>query len=268
MRDGFIGSAPRLALSHAGSGPCVLFLHGIGGNRSNWTGQVEHFAAQGFLAAALDFRGYGDSEDYEGPLDFIADFSNDVLRALDHLGAARAHLVGLSMGGRVARWFCMRHADRVASLTLANTQPGFDTLGAQATEEFIAARLAPLTAGHEIGEIAPELARGLIGHGAPPGTYDRVVASMAALHRLSYMKTVRASAEQDRGCRLESIAAPALVLAGAEDRLYPPAVAEAMAARIAGARFAVIAHAGHLSNLEQPARFNALVLDFLRGLKS
>jgi 3-oxoadipate enol-lactonase len=264
MQTLYIDTPPRLALSVAGAGPCVLFLHGIGGNRGNWVDQIAFLSAQGYRAAALDLRGYGESADYEGPLDFRADFCNDVLRALDHLGVQQAHLVGLSMGGRVARWFYAMHGARVASLTLANTQPGFDSLGAQATEEFVAARLAPLLAGHELSDLAHDLARGLIGVSAVPGAYDRLVASMLALHRGSYMKTVRASVEQDRGFDLALIQAPALVIAGSEDKLYAPAVARAMAQKIAGAQFQVIEGAGHLSNLEQPARFNACVLDFLR----
>ena len=266
LQTAVIESPPRLALSHAGSGPCILFLHGIGGHRGNWSEQIDFFAAQGYLAAALDFRGYGDSADYDGPLDFAADFSDDVLRALDQLGVARAHLVGLSMGGRVARWFYARHAERVASLTLANTQPGFDALGMQATQDFVSARLGPLMAGHEPAELAPDLARGLIGVSAVAGAYDRLVASMAALHRASYMKTVRASVEQDRGFDLSVIQVPTLVIAGAQDKLYAPALAQAMAGQIAGARFEVLPHAGHLSNIEQPALFNACVLEFLRQL--
>ena len=269
MQTTQIASSPRLAVSHAGlpgSSPGVVFLHGIGGNRSNWNEQVAFLAAQGYHAAALDFRGYGDSEDYDGPLDFAADFSADVLRTLEHLGMARAHIVGLSMGGRVARWFHHRHPDRVASLTLANTQPGFDALGAQATEDFVAARLGPLMAGQEPADLAHDLARGLIGLSAVPGAYERLVASMAALHRLSYMKTVRASVEQDRGFDLATLDVPTLVIASAEDKLYTPALAESMAQKIPGARFELLPRGGHLSNMEQPALFNACLLAFLRSL--
>jgi 3-oxoadipate enol-lactonase len=266
MQTLIVPSSPALALSHAGSGPGVLFLHGIGGNRSNWFDQVEFLAAHGFHAAALDFRGYGESADYEGPLDFAADFSNDALRALDALGMEQAHIVGLSMGGRVARWFHALHPQRVASLTLANTQPGFDAFGAQATEDFVAARLSPLMAGQEPADIAHELARGLIGVSAVPGAYERLVASMAALHRTSYMKTVRASVEQDRGFDLSTLKAPTMVLASAEDKLYTPQLAQGMAQKIPGARFTLLPRGGHLSNMEQPALFNAALLAFLSSL--
>ena len=263
--------APRLAIattrpaSGAATDPgrTIVFLHGIGGHRQHWDDQLAFFAQHGFTCIAPDFRGYGGSEDYEGPLDFIHDFSDDVLRTLDHCGVERAHIVGLSMGGRVARWFWRQHAARVSSLTLANTQPGFDALGVEATEHFVSARLGPLMAGHDPGDIATDLARGLIGPAAAPGAYDRVVASMRALHRTSYMKTVRASVEQDRGFVLDDINVPTLVIAGSEDTLYPPALAASRAGRIDGSTLKVIAGAGHLSNVEQPDAFNRVVLEFL-----
>src|SRR5207247_8478398 len=101
-----ISPAPRLAVDRTGDGPLVVFLHGIDGNRTNWRDQLGVFAAH-FTAAALDARGYGASDDYAGPLAFD-DFAGDLRRVLDHYGARRAHLVGLSMGGRIAMrfYFC------------------------------------------------------------------------------------------------------------------------------------------------------------------
>ena len=119
----FVDGAPRLALDMAGSGPLVLLMHGIGGNRSNWTDQVEALAGS-FTAVAWDARGYGDSDDYEGALDF-GDFARDALRVLDRFGARRAHLVGLSMGGRIAQDFCARFPDRVATLGAVRHDVGF-----------------------------------------------------------------------------------------------------------------------------------------------
>lgn len=126
MKTVLVGPAPRIALSVAGSGPLVVLLHGIGGHRRHWDDQLAAFGAH-FTAAAWDARGYGDSDDYDGALAF-SDFSADLLRVLDFFGAARAHLVGLSLGGRIARDFALRHPERVATLVLANTTAGFDTL--------------------------------------------------------------------------------------------------------------------------------------------
>jgi 3-oxoadipate enol-lactonase len=257
----FVGPAPRLALSVAGAGPLVVCLHGIGGHRQHWDDQLQVFGAH-FTAAAWDARGYGDSDDYDGPLAF-ADFSADLARVLDGFGAERAHLVGLSLGGRIARDFALRHPARVATLVLANTTAGFDTLTPDQIEAFIRSRRVPLESGRTPRELAPELAQNLLSPAAVPGAYPRLLASMAALRKDSYLKTIEASTREDRGARIEAITAPTLVVTSDEDRLYPAALAEDMARRIPGARLAIVRGAGHLSNLEQPEAFNAAVLPFL-----
>ena len=68
----------------------MVLLHGIGGNRTNWTRQVEAFSEQ-FHTVVWDARGYGDSDDYEGALEF-EDFSRDLVALIDHFGVEKAHL--------------------------------------------------------------------------------------------------------------------------------------------------------------------------------
>ena len=165
----------------------MLFLHGIGGNRRAWDYQVAFFSRH-FMAAAWDARGYGDSEDYEGPLDF-RDFSADLLRVLDFLEVEQAHVVGLSMGGRIARSFTLAHSGRVKSLVLANTSPGFHALSPEQVSAFVEQR-------RTLDPIAQ--AKRLLGRGARPEAFERLVASLRAVHRQSYLKTVEASVSQDR----------------------------------------------------------------------
>jgi 3-oxoadipate enol-lactonase len=258
----YVDPAPRIALSVAGSGPLVVFLHGIGGNRSHWDDQLPVFARE-FTACAWDARGYGDSDDYDGPLDF-ADFSHDLLRVLDFFKAERAHLVGLSMGGRIARDFCLRHPDRVATLVLCNTTPGYDALTPEQVDAFVRERAGPLLAGKEPRDIAPDRSQRVLGKSASPRARERLIASLSALRKESYLKTLDASVRQDRSAPIEQIAVPTLVVTSDDDTVYPPAFAEAMAKRIPGAKLAVIARAGHVSNLEQPEAFNEVLLGFLR----
>ena len=92
-----------IAYDIVGSGPLLVFLHGIGGNRTNWTAQLEFFGSR-FCAVAWDARGYGDSHDSPQTLRF-GDYADDLSRLLDHLRAERAHLVGLSMGGMILQDF-------------------------------------------------------------------------------------------------------------------------------------------------------------------
>lgn len=102
---------PAIAIDHAGDGELVVLLHGIGGNRTNWTQQVEAFSEQ-FHTVAWDARGYGNSDDYEGALEF-EDFSRDLLALIDHFGVEKAHLCGLSMGGRIIQDFYRLYPNRV-----------------------------------------------------------------------------------------------------------------------------------------------------------
>lgn len=261
QRTDHIAGMPRIAIDHLGSGPLVLFMHGIGGNRTNWQDQLPVFAEK-FHAAAWDARGYGASDDYEGPLDF-GDFSRDLIRVLDHFNVAKAHLVGLSMGGLIAFDFHASHPDRVATLTICDSMPGMTGLTAEARREFIRIRQEPLLNGKEPRDIAPVIAKTLIGKSAKPGAFERLVASMSALHKDSYIKTIEATTNYARALELENIHVPTHIVVGDEDTLTPPALSRAMASRISGARLTIINGAGHLSNIEQPEAFNAAVLAFL-----
>ena len=262
--------AAALALAICGDGPAlVVFLHGIGGNRSNWTRQLRHI---GDLATAVawDARGYGDSEDYTGAL-AMRDFRDDLDRVLDAFGAARAHLVGLSMGGMIALDYCAHRPERVASLLLADTVPGpARDLPPAAIEDFLRLRRAPLEAGQTPADIAPAVARSLVAPHADATTLAQLEASIAALHRDSYLKTLE-TVTRHRGPAPEALAAiasarPVLLVCGSEDRLTPPERMRKLAAEMPGARFEIIDGAGHLSNIERPQRFDALLRDFLSPL--
>jgi 3-oxoadipate enol-lactonase len=256
-----IGPPPRIAVEVAGSGPFVLFLHGIGGTREQWRPQLDALAAD-FTVAAWDARGYGESDDYEGPLRF-ASFVDDVIRVLDHFKVTRTHLVGLSMGGRIAREVALAHPDRIDRLVLANTTPGFAALSEEAQRAFIEARSAPLRSGRTPAELAPVLVAKLVHPDASAAARAQAIAMMTGLHTGSYIKTVEASVAQDRSAPIEAIRAPTLVVTSDADPLYPASVAIDMARRIPGARLVTIEQCGHLSNLEKPEAFNAALRAFL-----
>ena len=241
-----------MALSVEGEGTLLLFLHGIRGSRRHWARQVEFFS-QHFRAAAWDARGYGDSDDYDGALRFDEHFTADVLRVADYFGARKMHLVGLSMGGRIARNFALRHPERLRSLVLAGTSPGFDALSGEEVKRFVAERR----------NATPEGVRRLLGSRAVAGAYEQLLESVQRVHQASYEKTLEASVAQDRAAPIEQIEVPTLVITGDEDKVYPPAMAKDIARRIPGAELFTMPGVGHLSNLEQPDEFNQAVLNFL-----
>lgn len=264
----FVDGPPRIALDVAGEGPLLVFLHGIGSNRLNWRLQLPAFAGD-FTAVAWDARGYGASDDYDGDLDF-SDFSHDLVRVLDHFGAGKAHLCGLSMGGRIAQDFYALYPERVATLVLCDTFAGDDESDprasrSQSIEAFVESRIRPFLDGADPKERAARNAGRLMAPGASEDAKRRAVEASSMLHVDSYIKTVRASASFSRVDNLANISVPTLLVYGALDPLTPPHVGAYMQEHIKGARLEIIANAGHLTNLEQPGAFNGVVLSFLRA---
>lgn len=257
-----IPGSPRLAVEAAGHGPLVLFMHGIGGNRTNWRTQLPAFAPT-FSAVAWDARGYGASEDYDGPLAFD-DFVNDLLRVLDHFGAETAHLVGLSMGGRIAMRAALLHPRRIATLTLVDTHEGFEALSPEQRQAFVDSRRAPLLAGKTPADIAEPVARTLVSPTAKPEHLQQLIDSITALHKDSYIKSLQATVDQVVLGDISLITAPAHFIVGEHDRLTPVAMHHEMAAKMGGAPVSVLSGAGHLSNIENSEAFNAAALDWLR----
>jgi 3-oxoadipate enol-lactonase len=257
----FVPGAPRLACDLAGRGPFVLFMHGIGGNRTNWRANLPAFAPH-FACAAWDARGYGASDDYDGDLAFD-DFVADLLRVLDHFGVGRSHLVGLSMGGRIAMRAALLHPQRVATLTLLDTHEGFEAFTPEQRRDFVESRRAPLLAGKEPSDIAEPVARSLCSPNAKPEHLQQLIDSIAALHKLSYIKSLQATVAQVNLGDIAQISAPAHFVVGGEDRLTPVAMHHEMAAKLGGAPVTVLRGAGHLSNIEDAAAFNAAALAWL-----
>ena len=265
MPDLIIPSSPRLAITVAGQGPLVILVHGLGGDRSTWTHQI-HALQSRYTAVSVDLRGYGDSDDPPGPIRFKQDFCADLVAVMDYFQVPRAHLVGLSMGGRVVRTTALQVPDRVASLTLANTSPGFDHLEPAQLEAFVEARSSTIV-NHQLPPgFGRQQALGMMA----PDTPEPVVQTMAqAVDRLrvdNYLNTLRASTLQDRGDHLENIACPVHIITSDLDTVYPATISQAMQTRLPHATLTCIAGAGHISNLEQPDAFNRALIHFLDAL--
>ena len=255
------GGKVRIAYDRAGTGPLVVFLHGIGGNRHNWDGQLPVFAKR-YCAVAWDARGYGDSDDTDHPLQF-RDFADDLARLLDHLRAERAHVVGLSMGGMIAQDFYGRHPHRAATLVLADTNSGFGATDQRAQEEFVARRLRPLEAGITMEEFGKQIVETLVARDAITEARATMMASYCMVRRACYVQALRAVMATDFRPIHPRIKVPALVVVGSEDRVTPLAESASLVRAIAGAEQVVIPGSGHMANLEKPGEFNSAVVAFL-----
>ncbi|MCB5364285.1 alpha/beta hydrolase [Pusillimonas sp. CC-YST705] len=255
---------PQIAYTQCGAGDeTVIFLHGIGGNKDNWSEQLSYFAGEGYRAVAWDVRGYGDSDDYEG--DFLFDeVSADLLRLMDELGAERAHLVGLSMGGRILMDFAWRYGARVQSLTMCGSFPSFGKALSQAQrEDYLRLRREPLLAGRSLQQLAPELIASLAGPDVQADVYDALHASICRLRPQSYLKALEAAVYFDRTEEIRLISRPTLLLYAENDRLTPPQMGQEVQAMMPKARLQVLPRCGHLMNLEVSALFNEVVHAFI-----
>jgi 3-oxoadipate enol-lactonase len=251
----------RVVYERAGHGPVVVFLHGIGGNRTNWTEQLIDLARD-FTCIAWDALGYGDSDDPAPSLKF-EHYADELIGLFDHLSVDRAHIVGLSMGGHIALDVASRYSERVATLTLAASSAGMAMLDEEGRQEFVATRLRPLENGVTPGQIAEKVTEILVGRLATPKIRERLRQSLTAIRPKPYMDTVRAIVATDYRAALKSITAPTLVLVGEDDRVLPPPESEFLAAQIPTARLCVLEKAGHLCNIEAAELFNSILVKFL-----
>src|SRR5260221_461486 len=187
--------------------------------------------------------------------------AGDVVAVLDRLRIERAHWVGLSMGGMVGQAFALAHGDRLGRLVLANTTSSYGADGRQMWE----ARAKAVEEGGmaAITELAMTRYFSDEFRARQPGAVDRIRRRFLATDPRGYIGCCDAIRDLDFTSRLAAIKARTLAIAGGKDVGTPPAMSEAMAAKIRGARMAVIAGAAHLSAVENPDAFATLVLDFL-----
>ena len=238
----------------AGDGLPIIFLHGVGSDKTVWRPQLEHFG-KSRRAIAFDYPGYGESDLREGAS--RDDFAAAILSAMDSLGIGSAHVCGLSLGGVIAIAMHGCAPERCASLILADTfavHPDGRGIFDRSTE-----------ASRTIGMRA--LAEGridvLLGSEATPTLRAECVEVMAAIDPAAYRIGAEAVWLADQHEQARGIDVPTLILCGTEDRITPPALSEDLAALIPGCELVLIERAGHLANAEQSAAFNAAIDHFL-----
>jgi pimeloyl-ACP methyl ester carboxylesterase len=253
-----------ISFDDVGQGPAVLLLHAFPLSRLMWRPQLEALQDR-YRVVAPDLRGFGASSGFVGPPS-VETMADDAARLLDELKVDQAVVGGLSMGGYVALAFARRHAGRLRGLILADTRAEPDDEAGRANRDRLIAEASGSTGAVFIESMLPKLV-GATTLGQRPEVVAEVrhiAAGQVAAGIVGALKALRDRPDARGG--LAAIAVPTLVIVGSEDVLTPPAVARELAGRIGGARLEEIDGAGHLSNLEQPQRFNAAVRAFLGGL--
>jgi pimeloyl-ACP methyl ester carboxylesterase len=248
----------RIAYERAGEGPPLVLVHGAGLDSRMWRPQIGALADE-FTVVAWDEPGTGRSDDL--PAGFgLADYAHSLAALIDVLALGPVHVGGLSWGGTLVQELYGHHPDRVATLILAGSYAGWKgSLPAeevQARVEGVRAMLAARERYDPPGLFA----------GEPPREFALLLEEMTAAARDATLWTqVSAMATTDQRELLPRIAVPTLLIWGDADARSPLSVARQFADAIPGAELAIIPGAGHVSNLEQPARFNDAIRNFCRA---
>jgi 3-oxoadipate enol-lactonase len=210
--------------------------------------------AERYRVVTYDTRGHGTSPAPAGPCT-LDDLVDDVLALLDRVGARRAHVAGLSLGGMTALRLAAREPQRVHRLAVlcssAKTEPqGFLDRAAAARADGTSS-FAPAVVSRWL---TPSYAA------EHPDLVARLEAMVAGADDEGYAACAEVVGRVDLREDLGRITAPTLVVSGAEDPALPPAHQQAIADGIAGAELLTVSPGAHLANLEQPLRISGALL--------
>jgi 3-oxoadipate enol-lactonase len=239
-------------------GPVLLLGGSLGTTLEMWDGQLP--LAEQLRIVRFDHRGHGGSPAPAGPYT-IADLAGDVLELMDGLGHARASYAGLSLGGMVGMWLAAHAPERVERLVVICTAAHMPNADAYAE------RAVTIRAQGSIESIADGVLRLWMTPGfaaAHPDLRSALRAMLTATDAEGYAGCCEAIAGFDAREQLHRLAAPTLVISGAEDAATPVGLQEQIADAIPGAQHEVVASAAHLAAVEQPERINQLIGEHLR----
>lgn len=254
-----------------GSGPPLLFVHGLSGCWQNWLENIPHFART-HRTIAVNLPGFGASEMPREEIS-IAGYGRFLERLCDQLGIDAAMVVGNSMGGFVAAELAISFPQRVERLVLISSA-GITAEHLPADRVMAGARAVAFTADRSVSRHhafarRPGLRR--VALGLVVRHPERLSAAIAfelmqGSGKEGFLPAMAAIMDHPIRERLPQIACPTLVVWGANDRVIPVRDADAFERLIPNAHKVVLPDTGHVAMLERPEHFNALLEEFLASL--
>jgi pimeloyl-ACP methyl ester carboxylesterase len=268
-------SVGRISTLTMGAGPDVLLLHGLGGAKSSFFDTAAALSRSGYRVHAIDFPGFGGSSKPATAPYHARWLADTVVGTMDELGIDRAHLVGNSMGGRVALEVGMRHPERVHALALLCpavafikrgfhpvvrlARPELGLLPHRFTRSMVAGQFWSMF--HDPDAVDPAVADVAVDE------FQRLYASAGA--RIAFLCAARnIYLDKPYGkngfySRLGELRAPALFVWGSHDPLIPAAFKRHVARWLPAAEHIVLEGCGHVPQVERPEQTNGLLTRFL-----
>ena len=252
----------ELNYTDTGSGPPLLFLHGLGSSSDDWELQVAHFAGR-YRVLALDFRSSGQSRDLRqpnGPFT-VAQFASDARALIESLTLGPTHVVGLSLGGAVAFQLACDAPALMRTMTICNSTPSFQVTGLAAHATILLRRVVTWVKGPR--GMAQLLAPKLFPAPEHAALRAKFIERMARNRPGAYAASQRAVLGWGVADRLPSIEVPTLVVGAEFD--YPfLANKQVWVRRMPNARYVEVPGTHHALPIEAPAAFNEVLDEFLR----
>ncbi len=242
-------------------GKPVVLVHGFPFSHAMWGPQIRALSKT-FRVIAYDVRGHGASEVGDGAYS-IDLFVKDLIGILDTLKLPKVALCGLSMGGYIALRAMEKYPQRFSHLILCDTKSTADTEEGKkkraAAAEVVKKNLVPA--------YAEEFSKAVLTErtvSQNPALLDTVKKMIRGNSVEGIVGTLMALAgRSDTSSALTSMNIPTLILTGREDKITPPADAQAMSKALPNAQLFLLPDAAHLSNLENPVLFNHQLISFL-----
>ena len=244
-----------------GSGPAIIFIHGLGEHGDSWRFQMDYFE-KGFRAITLDLRGHARSQDGN---EFITMnlYAKDILALMNELEIKSAHFVGLSMGGLICQELSTIDQTRMASMTLADAagfyppemavdglQSRLDRIDKLPMEEIGAQIAVAATVDGIHDDLLMEITRMFQGNRARP-----------------YAQATESTLKADYRNIHADIKIPTLILVGEHDPVTPLSFAQYLNVHIEKSMLTIIPKASHMSKLENPADFNQALSRFIAPIE-
>ena len=240
-----------------GEGSPIVFAHGAGGNTLVWWQQIAHFAGD-YKVVVFDHRGWGRSE-CAPEHKHARHFADDMRAVMDDAGVERAALVCQSMGGWTGMQFTLSNLDRVSCLVLSGTPGGVETPAVIRARE-ARARSRTIDLDRPIAWNEPHQA-------LAPDAFDKSHALAFLYRQMSGLNPpIGDTGTGEIGVlpgSLSGYSIPTLMVAGAQDRIFPLAVLKEVSQVIPGAQLYIAAEAGHSPYFETADEFNTVVGAFI-----
>lgn len=241
-----------------GSGPPVLFIHGLGGTHLDWEYQIDHFKEQ-FTVITVDLRGHGQTDKPTDPYS-VELFAQDIAAFIQFIAPQGIHVVGHSLGGMVAFQLALDFPALVKSLTILNSAPGIIFPGLKSQLMFYWRSFDIRLFG--LPHLGKQLAKMLFPKPQQTPLREKFLERWCKNSPEAYLNTLKVFRGWNVMPRLKDLHVPTLIIAADQD--YTPVAFKQMYVRlIRNAELVIIPNSRHITTVDQPELFNATLMEFL-----